>query len=166
VNDAAVKQFCHKRLQVLEHLFSLHKILNTDDEALGIRESLRDFYSIYKVDNHIHMAAAFTAKHLLAFVKEKCLNHGDDVVEMVGDQPVTLSQVMKEVGVDSRAMTVDSLQVQSRTAVELFHRFDVFNSKFRPFGNERLRTIFLKTENFQQGKYFAELSKQFHIPNH
>lgn len=41
-----------------------------------------------------------------------------------------------------------------------FHRFDIFNSKYNPFGQALLREVFLKTENLLQGRYLAELTKE------
>lgn len=40
-----------------------------------------------------------------------------------------------------------------------FHRFDKFNAKYNPVGESRLREIFIKTDNFMEGQYFAELLK-------
>ena len=40
-----------------------------------------------------------------------------------------------------------------------FHRFDKFNLKYNPIGESRLREIFLKTDNYIQGRYLAELTK-------
>ena len=41
----------------------------------------------------------------------------------------------------------------------IFHRFDKFNAKYNPVGESRLREIFLKTDNFINGKYFANIIK-------
>ncbi len=41
-----------------------------------------------------------------------------------------------------------------------FHRFDKFNLKYNPIGESRLRTIFLKTDNFIKGRYLAEVTKE------
>ena len=41
-----------------------------------------------------------------------------------------------------------------------FHRFDKFNLKYNPIGESRLRTIFLKTDNFIHGRYLAEITKE------
>lgn len=41
-----------------------------------------------------------------------------------------------------------------------FHRFDKFNLKYNPVGESRLREIFLKTDNFIQGRYLAEITKE------
>lgn len=38
-----------------------------------------------------------------------------------------------------------------------FHRFDKFNAKYNPIGESRLREVFLKTDNYLNGKYFAEI---------
>ena len=40
-----------------------------------------------------------------------------------------------------------------------FHRFDKFNAKYNPIGESRLREVFLKTDNYVKGKYFAEVIK-------
>lgn len=40
-----------------------------------------------------------------------------------------------------------------------FHRFDKFNLKYNPIGESRLREIFLKTDNYINGRYLAELTK-------
>ena len=40
-----------------------------------------------------------------------------------------------------------------------FHRFDKFNAKYNPIGESRLREIFIKTDNYVGGKYFAHVIK-------
>lgn len=40
-----------------------------------------------------------------------------------------------------------------------FHRFDKFNAKYNPIGESRLREVFLKTDNYMNGKYFARIIK-------
>ena len=40
------------------------------------------------------------------------------------------------------------------------HRFDKFNAKYNPIGESRLREVFLKTDNYVNGKYFAHLIKE------
>ena len=41
-----------------------------------------------------------------------------------------------------------------------FHRFDKFNLKYNPIGESRLRTIFLKTDNYIKGRYLAEVTRE------
>lgn len=43
-----------------------------------------------------------------------------------------------------------------------FHRFDKFNAKYNPIGESRLREVFLKTDNYLNGKYFAEIIQVIH----
>ncbi|KAG5484058.1 hypothetical protein LSCM1_05912 [Leishmania martiniquensis] len=52
-------------------------------------------------------------------------------------------------------MPIAALQVHAGKAT--FHRFDRFNHRFSPMGMTSLRSLFLKTDNFMQGRYFAEL---------
>jgi adenosine deaminase len=40
-----------------------------------------------------------------------------------------------------------------------FHRFDKFNAKYNPIGESRLREVFLKTDNYLNGTYFARIIK-------
>ena len=35
------------------------------------RSDPRDFYNIFKIDNHIHLAGAMTSSHLLDFIRRK-----------------------------------------------------------------------------------------------
>lgn len=42
---------------------------------------------------------------------------------------------------------------------QTFHRFDKFNSKYNPVGASELRDLYLKTENFLGGEYFARMVK-------
>lgn len=41
-----------------------------------------------------------------------------------------------------------------------FKRFDVFNNKYNPMGEPMLREVFLKTDNFIQGSFLADLTRQ------
>lgn len=43
-----------------------------------------------------------------------------------------------------------------------FHRFDKFNAKYNPIGESILREIFIKTDNYIEGKYFAHIIKVRH----
>lgn len=43
--------------------------------------------------------------------------------------------------------------------VDIFHCFDKFSAKLNPIGENRLREIFLKTDNYTQGRYFAQIFK-------
>ena len=48
------------------------------------------------------------------------------------------------------------LSLQGR---QTFHRFDKFNSKYNPVGASELRDLYLKTENYLGGEYFARMVK-------
>lgn len=42
---------------------------------------------------------------------------------------------------------------------QTFHRFDKFNSKYNPVGASELREIYLKSDNYINGEYFARIIK-------
>lgn len=41
----------------------------------------------------------------------------------------------------------------------IFHRFDKFNAKYNPIGQSQLREVFLKTDNYCRGAFFAHVLK-------
>ena len=55
-------------------------------------------------------------------------------------------------------LSIDTLDMHAHQ--DSFHRFDKFNLKYNPIGESRLREIFLKTDNYIQGRYLAELTKE------
>ncbi|KAG5491384.1 hypothetical protein JIQ42_01285 [Leishmania sp. Namibia] len=155
--SAEVKEYAHKRLENLDHKFRLHLALNHENEA-GTTEdrqsSNRDFYQATKVDTHIHMAAGMTPRQILKFVLAKLKESGDDIAMKKGDDIITLGQLFAKAGITPN-LTVDQLNVQADHT--LFERFDNFNSKYNPMENGDLRSLLLKTDNFMNGRYFAEL---------
>ncbi|KAE9543433.1 hypothetical protein AGLY_002233 [Aphis glycines] len=147
------KSFCYRRLSYLSSKFQLHVLLNELRE-LASQKAIphRDFYNIRKVDTHIHAASCMNQKHLLRFIKKTLKNHSDEVVSAGG---MTLKQVFESMKLTSYDLTVDMLDVHADR--NTFHRFDKFNSKYNPIGESRLREVFLKTDNYTGGKYFARV---------
>ncbi|EPY19670.1 AMP deaminase [Strigomonas culicis] len=155
--SAAVKEFAHKRLENLDHKFRLHLALNHANEAGTTEErqsSNRDIYQATKVDTHIHMAAGMTPKQILQFVLRKFEENADDIAMKKGDEIITLGKLFTKTGI-TKNLTVDQLSVQADYT--LFERFDNFNNRYNPMENGDLRSLMLKTDNFMNGRYFAEL---------
>lgn len=59
------------RLHRLSVAFQSYDLEQADQERHDQAEIMGDLYSVMKVDNHIHLAAAMTPRQLLAFIKEK-----------------------------------------------------------------------------------------------
>lgn len=70
---------------------------------------------------------------------------------------LTLSQVFESLKLSAYDLSIDTLDMHAHQ--DTFHRFDKFNLKYNPIGESRLREIFLKTDNYIQGRYLAELTK-------
>ena len=70
---------------------------------------------------------------------------------------LTLSQVFDSLKLTAYDLSIDTLDMHAHQ--DSFHRFDKFNLKYNPIGESRLREIFLKTDNYIQGRYLAELTK-------
>uniref|UniRef100_A0A1B0CLS8 AMP deaminase n=2 Tax=Lutzomyia longipalpis TaxID=7200 RepID=A0A1B0CLS8_LUTLO len=111
-----------------------------------------------KVDTHIHAASCMNQKHLLRFIKKTLKTNADEVVTVTKGQPMTLQQVFQSMDLTSYDLTVDMLDVHADR--NTFHRFDKFNAKYNPIGESRLREVFLKTDNYLNGKYFAQIIKE------
>ncbi|XP_065304990.1 AMP deaminase 2 isoform X6 [Dermacentor albipictus] len=186
IADGPLKSFCYRRLSYLTSKFQLHVLLNELRE-LAAQKAVphRDFYNIRKVDTHVHAASCMNQKHLLRFIKKMMKMHSEDHVFKHGDKMMTLEEVWrmewvyaKQYGCFSRGfdeeiddgkvfsamnitaydLSVDMLDVHADR--NTFHRFDKFNTKYNPVGESRLREIFLKTDNYIGGQYFAEILKE------
>ncbi|XP_012728493.2 AMP deaminase 3 isoform X2 [Fundulus heteroclitus] len=159
ITDGPTKTYCHRRLNFLSSKFHLHEMLNEMAELKELkRVPHRDFYNVRKVDTHIHAAACMSQKHLLTFIQERYKSDKDRVVLEKDGIEMTLQEVFHYLNMDAYDLTVDSLDVHAGR--QTFHRFDKFNSKYNPMGASELREIFLKTDNYINGEYFALIIKE------
>ncbi|XP_030416235.1 AMP deaminase 3 isoform X1 [Gopherus evgoodei] len=159
IADGPTKTYCHRRLNFLESKFSLHEMLNEMSEFKELKSNPhRDFYNVRKVDTHIHAAACMNQKHLLKFIKRTYKTESNRIVAEKEGKKMTLKQVFESLHMDPYDLTVDSLDVHAGR--QTFHRFDKFNSKYNPVGASELRDLYLKTENYLGGEYFARMVKE------
>jgi AMP deaminase len=113
-------------------------------------------------------------KHLLRFIKSKMKRNPqvsffspivylvadtfiEDVVIFRDGAEMTLAQVFDSLKLTAYDLSIDTLDMHAHQ--DSFHRFDKFNLKYNPIGESRLREIFLKTDNYIEGRYLAELTK-------
>ena len=158
-SDGPTKSFAYKRLQYLEGKFSLYTLVNDYQETADTKSvPHRDFYNVRKVDTHVHHSACMNQKHLLRFIKSKMKKSPDEVVIFRDDKHLTLREVFESINLSAYDLSIDTLDMHAHT--DSFHRFDKFNLKYNPIGESRLRTIFLKTDNYIQGRYLAEVTKE------
>ncbi|XP_033909073.3 AMP deaminase 3-like isoform X1 [Acipenser ruthenus] len=157
--DGPTKTYCHRRLNFLGSKFYLHDMLNEMAELKELKSvPHRDFYNVRKVDTHIHAAACMNQKHLLKFIQTTYKEEADRIVQEKAGKKMTLKQVFDSLHMDPYDLTVDSLDVHAGR--QTFHRFDKFNSKYNPVGASELRDLYLKTDNYMDGEYFARLVKE------
>ncbi|KAK5709972.1 AMP deaminase [Elasticomyces elasticus] len=158
-SDGPSKSFAFRRLQYLEGKFNLYVLLNEYQEIADTKAvPHRDFYNVRKVDTHVHHSACMNQKHLLRFIKSKMKKSPDEVVLFRDDKHLTLREVFESINLTAYDLSIDTLDMHAHT--DSFHRFDKFNLKYNPVGESRLRTIFLKTDNFIHGRYLAEITKE------
>ncbi|KAL8596222.1 AMP deaminase 2 [Nucella lapillus] len=160
IADGPLKSFCYRRLSYLSSKFQLHVLLNELKESAEQKEvPHRDFYNIRKVDTHVHASSCMNQKHLLRFIKKKMKMCKDDKVCKDKDgKEMTLQEVFQSLNLTTYDLNVDMLDVHADR--NTFHRFDKFNAKYNPIGESRLREIFIKTDNYIEGKYFADIMKE------
>ncbi len=70
---------------------------------------------------------------------------------------LTLEQVFESLNLTAYDLSIDTLDMHAHQ--DSFHRFDKFNLKYNPIGESRLREIFMKTDNYIEGRYLAELTR-------
>ncbi|KAG5509581.1 hypothetical protein JKF63_06286 [Porcisia hertigi] len=88
-------------------------------------------------------------------VKSTTVRHGPQHLATEGQEETVASARAARVVRLIAEMSTTALQVHAGKAT--FHRFDRFNNRFSPMGMTSMRSLFLKTDNFMQGRYFAEL---------
>ncbi|KFM77926.1 AMP deaminase 2, partial [Stegodyphus mimosarum] len=159
ITDGPLKSFCYRRLSYLYLKYQLHVLLNEMTELTAQKAvPHRDFYNIRKVDTHVHAASCMNQKHLLRFIKRTMKKCANETVCLSNGKPLTLQEVFDSLNLTAYDLSVDVLDVHADR--NTFHRFDKFNAKYNPIGESRLREIFLKTDNFVEGKYFAHILKE------
>ncbi|XP_052254330.1 AMP deaminase 2-like isoform X2 [Dreissena polymorpha] len=160
IMDGPLKSFCFRRLSYLSGKFQLHVLLNELTESVAQRAvPHRDFYNIRKVDTHVHASSCMNQKHLLRFIKKKMRTSPDEAVCVdKSGKIMTLKEVFTSMHLEPYDLSVDILDVHADR--NTFHRFDKFNAKYNPIGESRLREIFIKSDNFIGGKYYAEVLKE------
>ncbi|KAG7143516.1 AMP deaminase like protein [Verticillium longisporum] len=147
------------QVPTIQAKFNLYALLNEYQETADSKKvPHRDFYNVRKVDTHVHHSACMNQKHLLRFIKSKMKKCPDEVVLYRDDRHLTLAEVFESINLTAYDLSIDTLDMHAHT--DSFHRFDKFNLKYNPIGESRLRTIFLKTDNFIDGRYLAEITKE------
>uniref|UniRef100_A0A671TKJ1 AMP deaminase n=1 Tax=Sparus aurata TaxID=8175 RepID=A0A671TKJ1_SPAAU len=164
VNEAFVslchrKSFCYRRLQYLSSKFQMHILLNEMKELAAQKKvPHRDFYNIRKVDTHIHASSCMNQKHLLRFIKRAMKKYPKEIVHVERGKGQTLMEVFETMNLTAFDLSVDTLDMHADR--NTFHRFDKFNAKYNPIGESILREIFIKTDNYIEGKYFGHIIKE------
>uniref|UniRef100_H3DCF6 AMP deaminase n=1 Tax=Tetraodon nigroviridis TaxID=99883 RepID=H3DCF6_TETNG len=157
--NGPVKSFCYRRLQYLSSKFQMHILLNEMKELAAQKKvPHRDFYNIRKVDTHIHASSCMNQKHLLRFIKRAMKKYPKEIVHVERGKGQTLMEVFESMNLTAFDLSVDTLDMHADR--NTFHRFDKFNAKYNPIGESILREIFIKTDNYIEGKYFAHIVKE------
>ncbi|KAI7868505.1 hypothetical protein BDF14DRAFT_1794016 [Spinellus fusiger] len=159
ISDGPAKSFAFRRLRYLDGKWQMYILLNEFQElADSKRVPHRDFYNVRKVDTHVHHSSCMNQKHLLRFIKSKMKKSSDDKVIYRDGKHLTLAGVFESLGLTAYDLSIDTLDMHAHK--DSFHRFDKFNLKYNPIGESRLREIFMKTDNYIQGRYLAEITKE------
>ncbi|ORE02961.1 AMP deaminase [Rhizopus microsporus var. microsporus] len=159
ISNGPVKSFAFRRLRYLDSKWQMYTLLNEFQELTDSkRVPHRDFYNVRKVDTHVHHSSCMNQKHLLRFIKAKMKKSPDDVVIYRDSEHLTLQGVFDSLGLTTYDLSIDTLDMHAHK--DSFHRFDKFNLKYNPIGESRLREVFLKTDNYIQGRYLAEITKE------
>ncbi|KAJ2742362.1 AMP deaminase [Coemansia sp. BCRC 34301] len=159
ISDGPVKTWAYRRLLYLDARWQLYVLLNEREEtAQSKMVPHRDLYNVRKVDGHVHLASAMNQKHLLRFVKYKLKSEPDRPVIVRDGKTLTLRQVFESLNLTAYDLSIDTLDMHAHK--DPYHRFDKFNLKYNPIGESRLREIFMKTDNFIGGEFFAQITKE------
>ncbi|CAK87578.1 unnamed protein product (macronuclear) [Paramecium tetraurelia] len=153
-NDKMISGWCYSRNTYLEQKFKMHCLFNSDRESEDQKRiKNRDFYSVLKIDTHVHHSQSMNGKQLLEFMKKKFRQCPEEVVYLDDGKEMTLKDIQKRFKFKTEELNIDLLDVQADKS--LYKRFDRFTSKYSPLGQPLLRSIFLKTDNYIKGKIYC-----------
>ncbi|XP_068452964.1 AMP deaminase 1 [Clinocottus analis] len=159
IAQGPTKTYTHRRLKFIMSKFNVHEMLNEMEEMKELKMNPhRDFYNCRKVDTHIHAAACMNQKHLLRFIKRSYRVDASRIVHKLNGKEVTMKELFESLHLHPYDLTVDSLDVHAGR--QTFQRFDKFNAKYNPVGASELRDLYMKTENYIGGEYFATIIKE------
>jgi AMP deaminase len=154
IYNTSNKSFCYLRLKMLLMKFNIHLQCNVDREALNQKvHSRKDFYTIVKVDNHVHLSTCMNQKHLQKFIKVKLKEEPNTKVHETGETSICLNEVTSHLGFDSSTLTVDVVDSYNSKS-------EKYGNKYNPLNRLTIKDIFLSIENHIQGRFFAELVKE------
>lgn len=133
VNFPSLRSFTYSRLKTLEQCYDMHIQLSGVQEV-NVQKFIphRDFDNVRKVDNHIHLSAAMTARMLLKFIREKAEQDGDRIVMNKNGKDITLTELFQTLNLHPYHLSLDLLNMQADGTI--YQRFDRFNTKYNPFG--------------------------------
>lgn len=152
-----LKSFTYTRLKLMEHRFECFLQLNKLRELEQTKMDRQDWTKVAKVDTHIHLAAAMTSPMLFEFIQHKLRTCPDDLVSRKDGNEISLKALFESAHLDAENLSMASLDTQAD--MHTFNRFDNFNNLYNPFGDASLRAVFMKTDSYNKGKYFAELTR-------
>jgi len=161
VYSSSIKSFSYKRLHILEKKFEMHILHNREKEIMEQKlKHQRDFYKVKKVDTHIHHSACMDVNLLLKYIKRKAKEEPerDVFIDAQTKQPLKLYQIFERYELDPEDLNVEILDMHAGN--ETFERFDRFNKKYNPFNKIDFRDVFLKSDNYIEGQYLAEITKE------
>ena len=107
----------------------------------------------------VHLATAMTEQHLLDFIKRKLSSSPDEIVMEENGEKISLSQVFEMLGLDPARLSVHSLEANKSTQPHSKFRTS-HGTRSNPYLCSELDSIFLSVDNYNQGKYFAEIAKE------
>ncbi|KAI7846983.1 hypothetical protein BDC45DRAFT_38185 [Circinella umbellata] len=159
VSDRPTQSLSLRRLQYLEGKWKMYKLVNEYEELVDSKRTPhRDFYNVRKVDTHIHQDSSMTQMHLLRFMKTKLKQYPDEIVLYEDGKHSTLKEVFEQLNLTSHDLNIDALDTYAHR--DSFDRFDNFLRHFNPIGQTKLREVFMGTDNYNNGKYLAEITRE------
>ena len=156
VREKTVLSLATYRLKAMEQMFDMHVHQNWKAEESDNGIDNADFFSIAKVDTHIHLSAAFSPKDLLLYMQSAAKERPDEIV-LKGK---SLKELLDANGLTADTLSIDKLHIQGDA--DVFDRFDLFNAKYKIAGSSDLKEAFLSYANDAKGIHLANITKIAH----
>jgi AMP deaminase len=141
IQDPLVRKMALKQLSLNELTFDTFQLENEtlEREQAGTDAAGESFYSVPKVDTHLHLTACMSSAELFDYLHEIYTVHGEREIPGRDATTTTIKAMMDAEGFTPGRADVDEMATISSAAMN--RNFEAFNQAFQPFRSKALKDL-------------------------
>eukprot|EP00931_Biecheleriopsis_adriatica_P089441 TRINITY_DN63575_c0_g1_i1.p1 TRINITY_DN63575_c0_g1~~TRINITY_DN63575_c0_g1_i1.p1 ORF type:complete len:568 (+),score=110.56 TRINITY_DN63575_c0_g1_i1:118-1821(+) len=158
--DPIVRKFCVKQLKLNEHAFEMYALQhgNLELQQMGSEAAGESFFSVAKVDSHLHLSACMTTPELFEYMQEIYDKHGHREIQARDGSTTTISKMMDAEGFTPGNVDQDRLGTVATAVMK--RNFEAFNAAFQPLSSKPLKDLIFKHSRTLDGEFLLLFIKK------